>query len=110
MPISLNEKRSGDYSQHGESGVIDAVFEAIGIESHTCVEFGAYDLKALSNVYQLWTNGWRALLDPRRSRTLHQDPFRLSLASSVWRTACTDCESVCLREWRTQPRQYPGGV
>lgn len=76
MAIGLNEKRSGEDSQHGESGVIDAVFEAIGIESHTCVEFGAYDLKTYSNVYHLWTNGWRALLiegDPERCTKIRSD-------------------------------------
>jgi hypothetical protein len=62
VPIRLDERTSGEYSQHGEEGVIAAVFEAIGVTSHTCVEFGAYDLKQSSNVYSLWTKGWRALL------------------------------------------------
>ena len=62
MPIRLNETASGESSQHGESGVIAAVFDAIGVESGTCVEFGAYDLRRFSNVDPLWTNGWRALL------------------------------------------------
>jgi methyltransferase FkbM-like protein len=40
------------------------------------VEFGAYQLKAYSNVYRLWTSGWRALLiegDPTRFRKLEID-------------------------------------
>ena len=62
MPISLNNCKSDATSQNGEDGVIAAVFQAIGVKSRTCVEFGAYDLKQYSNVYSLWTNGWRALL------------------------------------------------
>ena len=60
--IRLDQAVAGDGSQHGEHGVIEAVFSAIGVRSRTCVEFGAYDLRALSNVYPLWTSGWRALL------------------------------------------------
>jgi hypothetical protein len=76
MPIRLSQTTSGDHSQHGESGVIDAVFRQIGVKSRTCVEFGAYDLKRFSNVYPLWTSGWRALLiegDPRRYAKLRSD-------------------------------------
>jgi hypothetical protein len=61
-PIRLDQFRSGAYSQHGEEGVIEAVFRAIGTKTKTCVEFGAYDLKKASNVYSLWTSGWRTLL------------------------------------------------
>ena len=71
MAIGLNEKRSGEDSQHGESGVIDAVFEAIGIESHTCVEFGAYDLKTYRRLSPV-DERVASTLDRRRSRTLHQ--------------------------------------
>jgi hypothetical protein len=40
------------------------------------VEFGAYDLKRFSNVYPLWTSGWRTLLiegDARRYAKLRSD-------------------------------------
>jgi hypothetical protein len=62
LAIHLNQATSGASSQHGEHGVIEAVFREIGVTSHTCVEFGAYDLGRLSNVYALWTSGWRTLL------------------------------------------------
>jgi hypothetical protein len=62
VPIRLDEHVSGEYSQHGEEGMIGAVFDAIGVTSRTCVEFGAYDLQRRSNVYSLWNSGWRALL------------------------------------------------
>jgi hypothetical protein len=76
MPIRLSEAVSGNTSQHGENGAIDAVFRQIGVKSRTCVEFGAYDLERFSNVYPLWTSGWQALLiegDPRRYAKLKSD-------------------------------------
>jgi hypothetical protein len=76
MPIRLSQTTFGDCSQHGEHGVIDAVFRQIGVQTRTCVEFGAYDLKRFSNVYPLWTSGWRALLiegDARRYAKLRSD-------------------------------------
>jgi hypothetical protein len=62
LVIQLSQTVGGAHSQHGENGVIEAVFEAIGVSSRTCVEFGAYHLEKGSNVYPLWTDGWRALL------------------------------------------------
>ncbi len=76
MPVRLSQTTSGKYSQHGEHGVIEAVFREIGVKSRTCVEFGAYDLRLFSNVYPLWTKGWRALLiegDPERYAKLKSD-------------------------------------
>jgi hypothetical protein len=76
VPCRLSETRSGDYSQHGEHGVIEAVFREIGSTSRTCVDCGAYDLRQLSNVYPLWTSGWRALLiegDSKRYAKLRAD-------------------------------------
>jgi hypothetical protein len=62
VPICLDQYKSGEYAQHGEHGVIEAVFREIGVKSRSCVEVGAYDLKKFSNVYPLWTSGWQALL------------------------------------------------
>ena len=76
MPISLRESAGGQYSQHGEEGVIQAIFNEIGVKTKTCVEIGAYRLQRISNVYSLWTNGWKALLiegDPMRYKRLVQD-------------------------------------
>ena len=75
VPLSLKQFTGGEHSQHGEEGVIDAVFKEIGVETQTCVEIGAYDLQRISNVYSLWTNGWKALLiegDPKRYQRLLQ--------------------------------------
>jgi hypothetical protein len=76
VAISLKAHRGGDHSQHGEEGVIRAIFEQVGAPTKTCVEFGAYDLEKLSNVYSLWTHGWRAVLiegEPRRYKKLVRD-------------------------------------
>jgi hypothetical protein len=75
-PTRLKDTVSGSTSQHGEDGVIEAVFDRIGVDSRTCVEFGAYDLVSLSNVYPLWSSGWRTLLieaDPARFAKLEAD-------------------------------------
>ena len=76
MAIRLSDCKSTVHSQHGEDGVIAAIFEAIGIKSRTCVEFGAYDLYDASNVYPLWNTGWKTLLiegNVRRYRKLLTD-------------------------------------
>jgi hypothetical protein len=62
MAIRLADHKSATHSQHGEDGVIAAIFHEIGTKSKTCVEFGAFDLRDFSNVYPLWTTGWKTLL------------------------------------------------
>jgi len=74
--IDLRAARSDLTSQHGEDGVIAAIFDVIGVESKRCVEFGAYDLSENSNVRALWYGrDWDALLiegDPVRARTIQR--------------------------------------
>lgn len=63
MSIFLNEFQSSATSQHGENGILEKLFQAIGVENRTLVDVGAFDLKKLSNVYPLWNQaGWRAVL------------------------------------------------
>lgn len=51
------------YSQYGEDGIIEKIFEVIGPRSKICVEFGASDGFSLSNTANLWRhNGWTAIL------------------------------------------------
>jgi hypothetical protein len=76
MAIRLADHKSAIRSQHGEDGVIAAIFHEIGTKSKTCVEFGAYDLRDASNVYPLWTTGWKTLLiegNAKRYRKLVAD-------------------------------------
>lgn len=57
------------YSQFGEDGMIEHVFEQIGTTDRFCVEFGAADGVSCSNTKRLRDAGWSALLieaDPAR--------------------------------------------
>jgi hypothetical protein len=58
----LIESAYDKYSQNGEDGIIQKVFDVIGITSKVCVEFGAWDGFHLSNTANLWTNGWKGVL------------------------------------------------
>jgi hypothetical protein len=58
----LEERAYNTYSQFGEDGIIEAVFERIGIANNWCVECGASDGIFFSNTRQLIVNGWRAVL------------------------------------------------
>ena len=62
MAIRLVDHKSNIFSQNGEDGVIATIFREIGTKSKTCVEFGGWDLRDASNVYPLWTTGWKTLL------------------------------------------------
>lgn len=59
------------YSQFGEDGIVEKIFEIIGTTSKIAVEFGAWDGIYLSNTANLWTNDitWKGILiegDPQR--------------------------------------------
>ena len=84
-PLDLRRFQQDVTSQHGENGIIAAVFERIGETNRRCVEFGAYSLGEDSNVYPLWrTSGWEAVLiegDGRRADKIRKD-YGALLASS----------------------------
>jgi hypothetical protein len=50
------------YSQNGEDGIIEKIFEVIGTTSRVCIEFGAWDGFHLANTANLWTKGWKGIL------------------------------------------------
>lgn len=50
------------YSQFGEDGIIQRIFQLIGTTSQICVEFGAWDGFHFANTANLWTNGWQGVL------------------------------------------------
>lgn len=58
----LSESFRNVYSQNGEDGILEKIFEIIGATSRTCIEFGAWDGFHLSNTANLWTAGWRGIL------------------------------------------------
>ncbi|MDP6951883.1 MAG: hypothetical protein QGF53_03895, partial [Alphaproteobacteria bacterium] len=61
-------------SQAGEDGLIERIFSMMGTTNKTCVEFGAWDGKHLSNSWNLIANkGWRGVPiegDPARFQYL----------------------------------------
>jgi methyltransferase FkbM-like protein len=63
-------------SQWGDDGIIEEIFNRLGAENKFCVEFGAWDGKYLSNVWDLWHNkGWSAILiegEEERAKALQQ--------------------------------------
>ena len=62
MNRKLRDYAFNKYSQFGEDGIIEKIFDEIGTTSRVCVEFGAWDGLHLSNTAKLWTTGWKAIL------------------------------------------------
>jgi len=50
------------YSQNGEDGILEALFEKIGTENKWCLEVGAADGIMFSNTRQFVEKGWNAVL------------------------------------------------
>lgn len=75
MSERLDAYASNDaYTVDGEAGIINHIFQRIGISSRVAVEFGAGDGLSWSNTARLWHDeGWKALLiepDPGRFQDL----------------------------------------
>lgn len=60
--MKLSDFAYNRFSQFGEDGIIEKIFEVIGVESRVCIEFGAWDGLHLSNTANLWKNGWEGIL------------------------------------------------
>lgn len=61
------------YSQFGEDGIIDKIFEMVGTENRWCLEVGASDGLFCSNTRHLIERGWNGILiegDPEQFRRL----------------------------------------
>jgi hypothetical protein len=78
------------YSQAGEDGIIQKIFEIIQPQSRICIEFGATDGIYMSNTAHLWQNGWKAILIEASDK---------HLAKLQANTQNYDC--VCLHEFVT---------
>ncbi len=59
---TLAGKRGNVTSQHGEDGLIAAIFAKIGMFNRWCFEVGAGDGVTLSNTWALREDRWRAVL------------------------------------------------
>jgi hypothetical protein len=91
-PLDLRKHERTVFSQFGEDGVIEKLFEIIEPSSHFCVEFGAHDGLTNSNVRNLIINeGWSSLQiegDDERSAALAKNyagyPKAKTLQAWVW--------------------------
>src|SRR5581483_10712642 len=66
----LSDFKLNVFSQWGEDGIIQKIFNIIGVKSKICVEFGAADGFYFSNTANLWSKdpSWKAVLiecDPK---------------------------------------------
>ena len=69
MLTDLTPNESRVYSQGGEDGVLQTIYDAIGTTGKNFVEFGAWDGKHLSNTANLRLHhGWTGLLMERSDR------------------------------------------
>ena len=62
--MDLLTYRKNNYSQNGEDGVLEIIFQKIAKtlpKEKWCVEFGAWDGKYLSNTFSLVQQGWKAV-------------------------------------------------
>lgn len=55
-------RKKNKYSQNGEDGITEAIFEKIGAKNRWCLEVGASDGILFSNTRQYVENGWNAIL------------------------------------------------
>jgi len=76
-----------NYSQFGEDGIIEKIFETIGTKSKLCIEFGAWDGFFASNTANLWTkHGWQAILiesDQKKAKQLHENLQRYPACTAI---------------------------
>ncbi|HEY4254724.1 MAG TPA: hypothetical protein VGM34_00060 [Chlamydiales bacterium] len=81
----LTDYKKNVFSQWGEDGIIEKIFETIGTTSKTAIEFGAHDGFLFSNTANLWTKdlGWNCILIESDASIFG------TLVSNVSRYSCT---------------------
>ncbi len=71
-PESLNRYAKWKYSQYGEDGIIEEIFNRLNITQGFFVEFGAADGIFVSNTRHLWEQGWKGVyIEPNRKDFLN---------------------------------------
>lgn len=71
--MNLNDYYHNVYSQRGEDGILEYIFDQIGIKKGSFVEFGAWDGRYLCNSRLLFEKGWNGLFiegDPEKFQDL----------------------------------------
>jgi hypothetical protein len=82
---TLMDYKKNVYSQFGEDGIIEKIFEVIGTSSKIAIEFGAADGFILSNTARLWSTdpSWKAFLIES------DDDFFQNLENNIANYPCT---------------------
>ena len=78
--MALVDRRYNKYSQFGEDGIIEGIFDYIGTENKWCFEAGAADGILFSNTRKLVEDGWHAVLvemDGGYFRRLEKNCYKL---------------------------------
>jgi hypothetical protein len=79
MNIDLLEYKKNIFSQNGEDGIIEKIFDLIGTRNKVCCEFGAWDGIHFCNIRNLIINkGWHGVLiegDKKRCSNI-EDNYR----------------------------------
>jgi hypothetical protein len=74
--IKLNDYRKSQYSQAGEDGILEKLFQTLGIKNGQFCEFGASDGISYCNTRKLREEGWSGVLiegDPLYSERIKQN-------------------------------------
>lgn len=73
IKLDLLDYKKNIYSQNGEDGIIQKIFELISAKNRICCEFGAWDGIHLSNTRNLILSGWTSIMiegDKQKSKEL----------------------------------------
>ena len=76
MTESLLKYSKNIYSQAGQDGIIEKIFNTIGVKKGNFVEFGAWDGIYLSNCRKLYEEGWSGVFiegDKKKHELLHKE-------------------------------------
>lgn len=92
----LQNRWGNQYSQFGEDGLVDAIFELIGTTNRWCFEVGAADGVFYSNTKRLRDQGWHAvLIEKEQTEFAKLARFESPRVHTICRTVSTTGESGC---------------
>lgn len=83
----LKQRERNVYSQYGEDGIVEWIFGRLAPGNKTCVEFGAWDGRNLSNTFNLVAHhGWKAVYieaDPNKFPALQKTAIAFPAITAV---------------------------
>lgn len=95
--IDLRDFSKKVWSQRGEDGIIEKIFDVLEIKEGHAVELGAWDGIKYSNVYNLIQKGWAATLiegDPDKYKELIHNMKPYSKVQAFHKMISLDAEST----------------